>query len=154
MSPKKPVVVSLPSRVKNAYQLLSYVCKLILEEPKRYNQELYFDFDKTHLSVCGTVACVAGWVSTLKGPGIKDADNAGPIAARVLGLNTTQAHDLFSGAALYAYGEHVRVGKDPAKQDLIASQPQTVAYARLGVKHIRKFMKEHETQLKAKAVVR
>lgn len=153
MSPKKLVVVSLPSRVKNAYQLLAYVCKLITAEPLRYNQGRYIarpnglgGADKEPslgFPACGTVGCVAGWVATLKGPKLFTYEETDTLAKDILGLTDSQAWELFSPA--------------PISRLIYASKhgyvlPQTELYAKFGVQHIQAFMQKHSKQLKAKEI--
>lgn len=137
------------SKAKNAYDLLKDVQKVILAEPKRYNQgywgenlrdhgtpsevrkqirehNLAFSLDK--LPDCGTIACVAGWIHTLRRlPGdIRFCEYA---AQEQLGVDTFK---LFKSSALAT--------------DALSG---TLAYAKAGVKHIQKFMDDHEDELKA-----
>lgn len=131
------------SKAKNAYDLLSEVRALILAEPKRYDQGMYLLRGQAELNEwgrkapdCGTVACVAGWVATLKQPERLTAVNADDRAKKVLGLDWDQAAQLFSGGALiYA-----------------KARVQTLGYAREGAAHIRRFQRAWASQLKAKRV--
>jgi hypothetical protein len=83
------------SKAKTAYGLLSEVRKLILEEPKRYDQGIYIaringandsvDLRSEYRQepACGTVACVAGWVATLKRGSKFGYDEADEIASEI-----------------------------------------------------------------------
>lgn len=129
------------SKAKNAYELLSEVRALILAEPKRYNQGIWelhaipgvVDRFDAPLGVpqCGTVACVAGWVNTLKPR--NDQEYPDDAAMQTLGITSHQAGALFDA-------------------DAFNGEPQTMAYARLGERHIARFQKRYEKRLKAKAV--
>lgn len=130
------------SKAKNAFDLLSDVCKVITEEPKRFNQHVFLYTksargDKTicapkGLPLCGTVGCVAGWIATLKGKRPRYSDTP-RVARTILGLTDNQSSHLFWYAAA---GDKV----------------QTRDHTKAGVKHIRAFQQEHEMQLKAKRV--
>lgn len=129
------------SKAKTAYGLLGEIRKLILEEPKRYNQErtLQRRAKGDGAPACGTVGCVAGWTVALKAPRTPTYDVLEK-AANILGLQySTQfwsvSDELFSGdAAGWREGEGIQ------------------QHARNGAKHIAEFMKTHEAQLKAKKV--
>ncbi len=130
------------SKAKTAFGLLSEVRKLIIDEPKRYDQTawLYRDGDPQLVEVpslgypkCGTVACVAGWVATLASPSRFDYVNAAAIACDVLGLNENQEDELFNGGA-------------------VRGARQTPTHAKSGAKHIAKFQKKYRAQLLAKKV--
>ena len=149
------------SKAKNAYKLLDEVCEVILAEPRRYNQEDWLikglPGEKTWgakrgLPECGTVGCVAGWVYTLKGAGTLSGTNTltgkalwrvADDAQAILGLSAEQAAHFFRASAIQDLAH---------KLNRPVPRPQTVAYARLGVKHIRAFQKTHAEQLKAKKV--
>lgn len=127
------------SKAKNAFDLLSEVQRLILAEPKRYNQAVWLSHgspktDPAYPS-CGTIGCVAGWVATLKGAQSTAAKHTVERATEVLGLSKDQVWDLFDGGALDA-----------------TARPGTLTYARAGVRHIRRFQKAHREQLLAKKV--
>ncbi len=132
------------SKATNAYDLLEEVRQLILEEPKRYNQEVFRVVEPDEydaplgLPQCGTVGCVAGWVITLKAPDTRPGLTCA-IAQDILGLNDDQVGTFFDGAALARkFPEHDYV--------------QTKAYARAGAAHIRRFQKKYAAQLKAQKV--
>lgn len=132
------------SKAKTAYGLLSDICRIITEEPKRYDQSFWIyrpygdngasSYPDKGFPSCGTVACVAGWVATLKAPTrqFHAADTKG-IAADVLGIDSMSASRLFDGAAIGFY-------------------PQTDTHAAAGVAHIRRFQKKYRAQLLAKKV--
>lgn len=118
----------------NAYDLLSEIAALALEEPKRMDMEHWRlladdDYDSHHaFPACGMVGCIGGWTEALTGY----AD-----AATVLGLNAVQEHDLF-------YHETLVVDAN--------RRAQTPEHADAVVTHIREFQKQHAKQLKAKPI--
>lgn len=132
------------SKAKTAYELLSEVCVLIMNEPLRYDQQRFIarkggkggadDSVSRAWPSCGTVGCVAGWVATLKTDDAFSYNMTAGIACNILGIDYDQSNELFNGAALR---------KDPKRQP----KPQTVAHARAGVAHIRKFQKKYRAQL-------
>jgi hypothetical protein len=134
---------SLPkSNAKTAYGLLSEVRRLILAEPKRYNQTDTISFrdrpdcwsiDTGKWPACGTVGCVAGWVTMLKSPDRAELYDVLAPAAQILGLDSEQRHELFRGSAA-------------------GISSQTVAHAKAGARHIAQFQQKYAKQLKAKAV--
>ena len=134
------------SKAKNAYELLNEVKALILGEPKRYQQSMWIrriskGDRRDEFPACGTVACVGGWVATLKRKAV-DEVTAGDVAMDILGLDETKAYELFNAFALV---ECIPRGRP-------YPEPQSVAYAKLGAKHITRFQKKYAQQLKAKAV--
>lgn len=138
---KRRVVSALPkSKAKNAYDLLSEISALIIEEPKRYNQGIYVsragkDGDPYYAyPSCGTIGCVAGWVTTLRSEFQLNGRSVGDFAKHILGLTENQACELFDGS-------------------VIDGRPQTVAYAKRGAAHIADFQEQYEHQLKAKSVI-
>jgi hypothetical protein len=134
------------SKAKNAYDLLTDVIDLIVEEPLRYNQGNWRqteadDYFATDFPPCGTVCCVGGWVDLLKSKTpAKDVEDftvargVGASARQILGLSAPQARELFTPECTEG------------------SSPQTDEHARLGVLHIRKFQKKYAAKLKAKRV--
>jgi len=127
------------SKAKTAYGLLSEIRKIILEEPKRYDQWGLLSTGaraKAHYGTltpsCGTVGCVAGWVVALKSP--RSREIATVRAGQVLGLDgMCQRSELFAGS------------KAGDRDDI-------TAHARRGAAHIAKFQKKYAKQLKAKKV--
>lgn len=130
------------SKAKTAYGLLSEIRKLILEEPKRYDQTgwltrgrsatcIYRDFAPQ----CGTVGCVGGWVEALK------RREAGV----VLGLDWEQQEELFAARAAGDRYAATSDGWAPTKASVRA-------HAKRGAAHIARFQKKYAKQLKAKAV--
>lgn len=88
------------SKAKTAYGLLSEIRKLIIEEPKRYDQNSWSTsvfVNPDALPACGTVCCVAGWVKTLKDTANPTAAGmrVGEIAGDILGLDHKQRYELF-----------------------------------------------------------
>lgn len=128
------------SKAKTAYGLLSEIRALILAEPKRYDQKntlVVRDKDipsGDYFPSCGTVGCVAGWVTKLKSRRPMHEQNVLRFAARVLGIDyEKQGDELFNGYA--ADGES-----------------QTVEHAESGAAHIARFQKKYRAQLLAKSV--
>lgn len=128
------------SKARTAYGLLSEIQALILEEPKRYDQDNWIaepgEVAPPYAPKCGTVACVGGWVYTLKPPSDKSVD--GHIhAATVLGITYEESWELFSFTAAGDRGETPRSFR---------------AHAKRGAAHIARFQKKYAKQLKAKRV--
>ena len=73
----------------------------------------------------------------MKQPRGLEWNNVQDRANRILGLSNYQEEELFSACAL---------------DSATTAAPQTLAYARAGVRHIRRFQKKYATQLKAKRV--
>lgn len=117
------------SRAKTAYGLLSEIASLALEEPKRIAMSIWStkegDTPPTdRYPKCGTVGCIGGWASILRG-------NSSP-ASELLGIEGRQIDELFYDDRLMA---------DPHQQ--------TRRHAMKVVAHIRRFQKKYLTQLKA-----
>jgi len=129
------------SHAKTAYGLLGEIARLIVEEPKRYNQHgwLQREQDRSQMQPveypsCGTVGCVAGWVVALKAKRRPNYFRTGDKAADILGLDVDQHDELFGSSAA---GETDR---------------QTPEHAEAGASHIRRFMQANRAQLLAKKV--
>ncbi len=132
-------------RAKTAYGLLGQIARLIVEEPKRYNQSKWIavkgnddhaaeGLPERGFPACNTVGCAAGWVCalTMKNPplywSVEDE------ATEILGLEG-------SGIEWELFDETAGGPK-----------PQTKAHARRGAKHIEKFRKKYRKLLLAKKV--
>ena len=121
----------------NAYDLLTDIRTLIVEEPKRYNQSSWL---KQHVTgpgapACGTIGCVAGWIKQLTEPDRKE--HAQAVAERVLNDKRLNLYMLFRGGAI---------------EDLASSSTPTVgtnAYAALGDRHIRNFQQQNKKALRS-----
>jgi hypothetical protein len=133
------------STAKTAFGLLSEIRQLILEEPKRYDQQSWRtpqdEILPGEMPACGAVGCVFGWVDLLKSSRpitMKQLDLSDSLFAkrgmRILGLSRTQAAELYHGGA--AGGR---------RSDL-------KGHARRGAAHIARFQKKYASQLKAKRV--
>lgn len=153
-----PLACVPKARAENAYDLLGEVIDLIKEDPKRYNQHFWLtdgessggtglDFSdlprpilevRKNMPACGTMGCVAGWVSTLmKGPQAAMRSSAGIFAAEVLGLTDRQKDHLFAGEKA-----GMRDHESPEE------------HAKRGIQHIQRFRAQHKAQLKAKRISR
>ena len=138
---------SIPkSRAKTAYGLLSEVKRLIVEEPKRYDQTIFLSrlgdmwLEPNDYPACGTIGCVAGWVVAIKCERILPTYQIAEKATKILGLSPEQADELMESCALENY----------TKKELPTEG--TRAYAKLGARHITRFQKRYTRQLKAKRV--
>jgi hypothetical protein len=126
------------SRAKTAYGVLSEVRKLILQEPLRYDQTNILSFKEidneydTYPS-CGTVGCIAGWITVLTCPKPKRETFPWDYAVDRLGLTWEQSIALFTAVAADGEG-------------------QTRYHARSGAEHIARFQKKFEKQLRAKRI--
>ena len=135
------------SKAKNAYELLDEVAKVITEEPKRYDQTTFVGGPRRYGNrrdpefhankpACGTTGCFAGWISILKTGKMDDSERT---ARRLLpnlsrGWCDDPLDDLFAG-------HHPELGDHP---------DGSKAYARGGVRVLRKFQKKYEKELKAR----
>lgn len=140
------------SNAKNAYDLLRDVKKVILEVPKRYNQDTWKskveDYPANPVIVdrfpeCGTVCCVAGWMTTLKlGREGVEVHSIEDVAAQMLGpvLGDNYSYDLFDSDAVRNLAR---------KLGIPVPNRGTRDYARLGAKHIQNFMDKHKEALLA-----
>lgn len=127
------------SRAKTAYQLLDEVKKVIIEEPKRYDQgDFGVDYRNTwepgerpDLPICGTVACVAGWMVVLRGGSLNDTTTGvSERAEQLMGYDIDTSH-LFGGG-------------------VVSGESGGKTHAQNGVKHITAFQKAHAKELKAR----
>lgn len=119
------------SDATNAYDLLTDIRRLIREEPKRYDQHTWIEHPLKGGPSCGTVGCVAGWVWTLKRP--EYTESIADAAAKILGLEWSQAAELFNGGA-------------------VTGEAQTWWHGVQGRRHIWRFQRKYATQLKAKSI--
>lgn len=137
-------VKSFPkSRARTAFGLLSEIQKIILAEPKRYDQTDVLSLksdsgvgsDDKYFPSCGTVGCVAGWVAVLKVPHAEKLGSGNMMlhAEDILGISSEQADVLFCG-------------------DAAGDVSNRAAHAKRGARHIEKFKNLHAAQLKAQRV--
>jgi hypothetical protein len=140
------------STATNAYDLLGDIRRIILEEPRRYDQTWWRYIEGVPNSsgkapsdypACGTVCCVAGWVTALTSRRRVGEDQISPRAQSTLGLSEGQALDLFSSEATCSLAIQRGIAPPP---------PQTPEHAQLGALHIANFMAKYKAQLKAKAL--
>jgi hypothetical protein len=125
------------SKAKNAYELLSEISELIMDEPKRYDQHCWLDTEGGHAKQpdCGTVGCIAGWIVILRAKRLPSSmSGIQERATRILGLKDDQTWDLFHGNAC-GY-----------------TKEQTQAHARRGAQHIKDFQTAYKEQLLRKRV--
>lgn len=141
-----------------AYALLGKVVDVIREEPRRYHQGLFlahrtstppndqrfrheflensrhgYGLAHSHVApACGTIGCVAGWVSVLLHGKFPPKDIQ-TVARKALGLTFPQAGQLFRGSA---------AGEGGCSQ----------AHATRGIRHIERFRAAHKRQLQATRV--
>lgn len=149
MSTKKTSVPK--TRAKTAYGLLSAIRRLILAEPKCYDQEIYINragqenfSPADEYPFCNTVGCVAGWVVMLRHPHTTAKYNQ--IASRakhILKLSGGAATELFHASAAFKPDPSSRTGQ------YRRTDPQTPEHARYGAAHIAKFQRKYRTQLLA-----
>lgn len=133
------------SKAKTAFGLLSEIRKIILAEPKRYNQH---DTLRTTVSPrdgvgeiypsCGTIGCVGGWVWVLKHPRLARRPTGKYVdfleaAREILGLDRRQSGRLFDGDAAGELGWALESRREHAKR---------------GAAHIAKFQARNAAQLK------
>lgn len=153
----------------SAYDLLTKVCEVITEEPKRYNQGNWvlrgqqIDYENLPMPSCGTVCCVAGWIETLvespqRAERLSQAFDSTldhfPIsldAANLLGLSIEDGDELFDSEVLYRLFDDDYEDFDGPPDDF--PDRGTPEYAALGVRHIQNFQAKYADQLKAKIVV-
>lgn len=136
MKKKMPV-----SHAKTGYSLLGEIRRIILAEPRRYDQyetlmrgrDLRIRVDPEYRPECGTIGCVAGWVKALKRP--STSIDAIDFTQRILGLDNDQTTELTSSSA--------------AGQRRLSD---LVSHAERGAEHIERFRQKYAKQLKAKRV--
>lgn len=156
---KEEDLSSIPcSSATNAYDLLEDVKAVIKADPKRYNQEIWVSSinpsvlsatnrdgysvvdtiedddlasyqEADRMPECGTVACVAGWVWTMKAPQ-RNAEDPHRFAAKILKLSQPQAAELFAGDAAGRY-----YGESPEN------------HAARGIAHITRFQAKYKDRL-------
>lgn len=143
-------------------EILTEVAKHILAEPLRYNQGIWVDVIGDRWSAgknypaCGTIACVAGWVVTLKGQRNIRGFTVSNTASELLKLTDAQDSELFDGDAIIGvrqrqanrkagYSEESYTSSYDVERILGTDHPQvgTPEYALAGAQHIRDFVKKH-----------
>ena len=138
------------SKATNAYDLLDDVCKVIAEEPKRYDQNRWGVtgwrarriYPAEELPACGTVGCRAGWIVALT-DGRQGLDRAvrrfdvRDTAIRILGVKPSDVRRLFDASSV--------------RNELCQGTPE---YAAAGVRGLRRFMRKHRARLKRRSFTR
>jgi hypothetical protein len=137
---------------RNAYQLLDEVAAAILAEPKRLDMRRWvmpLRWLKQHRSpttvpMCGTVACVAGWIYSMADPeglareargnaiGDVGSPTIGAIARKLLGQSAFSDYRLASDISEVFNGSELR-------SDIHGLRVGTLPYARAIVQRIRTF---------------
>ncbi len=181
--------VPLPkSTATTSWELLEDIIRAITEEPRRYAQDTWREIFRDDLGVsdvemsrvalvervaegrvpaCGSIGCVAGWVTFITDEIPSYSGDTGYKAACILGINPDQRNELFHGNALrMLYWTENPAEYERQKQDYEDNsdgrsfddapdvEPKnmpvygTPEYAALGVRHIRAFMAKYEEQLK------
>lgn len=131
------------SKAKTAYELLSEIAKLALEEPKRIAMDCVVfrgrGLEKTRFKrpTCGTVGCIAGWALTLRGRVPVNHDNE---------VETFEAHDIL--------GITNAQGFELFYPDFLGERSQTKKHAEKVAKHIAAFQEKYAEQLEAKMLRR
>lgn len=141
---KRNTTTKIPkSKAKTAYGLLGEIRALIVAEPKRYNQrdtlairgtEITGGYDDETFPRCGTIGCVAGWVTMLTAKDPSRVEDVVGFAQRTLGLDGEQEYALFNSEA----AGRTRGGSQE--------------HAQSGADHIASFQRKHRTQLLVKKV--
>lgn len=131
------------SKATNAYELLAEIRQIILEEPKRYDQNMWLLTGAIgeRAPACGTVGCVAGWAVALKADEVPAWYLVAEKAQEILGLGSEEAGELFSSEAA-----------STPRERCYGPRTRNPAHARRGAAHIRRFMEKYKDQLKAKGV--
>lgn len=136
------------SKAKTAYGLLSEIRKLIIEEPKRYDQwgwRRLLSQSDAFAPACGTVGCVGGWICVLKGYPFGDSDST-KFAYKILGMNGDVVWNELFDADLAGLRWEQR------GNDSVVTMRAIRAHARRGAAHIARFQKKYAKQLKATKV--
>lgn len=150
------------TNARSAHELLEEIATLIEQQPLRYNQAEWLVNLKNPLEPgvdriqcvpeCGTVACIAGWITILTKPHSFARMSLSAIeehAADVLGyLNRDWLYSqLFTGGAIMDQMAHedldFNVNYDPVPK------PGTPKYAAIGARHIRRFMFNNKSYLQS-----
>lgn len=126
------------SKAKTAYALLSEIRRVILAEPKRFDQTTWLETKTRRMFVdtfpaCNTVGCVAGWVVALTHERPCSFWKTEAAAINVLGIDGGQAFELFDAKS-------------------VTGKSQTLAHAESGAAHIAAFQRKYAKQLKAKSL--
>lgn len=150
----------------SAYDLCTAVCKVILDESKRFNMGIWTGLEggrfagvvEAQKPPCGTVGCFAGWVTLLtrgrRSPAwVNEFTHLQYIAAEVLGVGpkkglwwgTAEVDGSINEELNDGYGDSI-FGFCPI------GEPGTRKYAASAVRIIRKWQKKHADVLKAKIV--
>ncbi len=136
-------------QAKTAYGVLQFIRRLILEEPKRYDQRIALAIEGAdglwdnhapyEMPACGTVGCVAGWTTALLSPSPTRIVSPVNYARLKLGLTSSQVFELFdAGAATKMTNEYC--------------YSQSRGHAEQGALLIQQFCQKYAKQLKAKKV--
>jgi len=119
---------------RTAYELLGRVCKAIVANPEQYNQNEWGD----SWDYCGSGFCVAGWIGFLY-DGRPSPSHIRRRAMELLDMQQVLAWELFTPIIPELYSNMPPV-------------PGSLAYARVGVRHTRRFMAKYKDHLKARTL--
>lgn len=135
------------SNASTAYGLLSDICTLITDEPKRMRMGDWHtslvDLTDEAKPKCGTVGCIGGWIETLRPrrAALRFGVDTLEYAGKVLGFDATYAGDDPDSEAIMDLF---------LNQKLTNAKPQgTPKHAAAVVRHIRKFQQKHARRLRA-----
>lgn len=148
VTPTSKKVAPPRSNATNAYDLLRDVCKVILEEPRRYYQNRWYVTNTERIESilgakkspdCGTMACRAGWIVQLVDGQLPKVDfETSDRACSLLGVKD---EDYSSRFRLDVTRLFSRWDRD--------HDVGTQAYAKQGVSGLRKLMAKYKDRLKA-----
>lgn len=137
------------SKAKTAYGLLRDVQKAVRQEPKRANMGTFTDrIDPTQYNnapACGTVGCVAGWISILGGQGMVEDDAP---ARKLLG-DGVKYHFNYGSLEFSDDGYHY-VFNSGGGDACASTSPGTREHAEAVVARIERFIQGNLKALKAR----
>jgi hypothetical protein len=136
------------SKAKTAYGLLRDVQKAVREEPRRANMGTFTDKvdpEAYNAPACGTVGCVAGWISILGGQGMVDDDAP---ARRLLGDEVK--YHFTRGSLEFNEGGYHYVFNGGSGDACAQTAPGTPEHAAAVVDRIERFIQGNLKALKAR----
>ena len=137
---------TLARKTISGYALLGRIRRLILEEPRRYNQRSTLavvmeghPYPPDIIPPCGTIGCVGGWIVALTRPSqISSHTDVVALTQEILQLDIYSTHVLtdFHAAGWRGF-----------------TMEEIVPHAERGAEHIAQFMKDHKAHLQAVQIV-